>query len=40
MNTTTDNCTQCGMELSILLLFDGLCSDCNLDYRVERGDFR
>ena len=39
MNTTTANCTQCGIELSELLLFDGMCSDCNLDHRTDRRHF-
>ncbi len=35
MNETKSNCIECELKLSILLMVEGRCPDCNLDHKIE-----
>ncbi len=37
---TTSNCIDCGLEVSDILLAEGRCADCNLDYKIEMRQLR
>ena len=34
---TTSNCSECGIEVSYMLLINGRCFDCDLDYTLSTG---